>query len=251
MIQQIQISYNQFILMAKKTNRNWMWFVGATTLWLGSYFVIRFIFKLENGNAGTFGDQFGAINALFTGLSFAGIIITLRQQQEELSAQRREFMNSRAMTVVYKQIDIIEKSLSQIEFIESDPLLGFVANPENKHYIGVVAIQKSRKLITSENAARELPSFLRLITPVTILTANSVNLLFNLKNLEKMSDEDATLIFQTFKSNIEFELWKSFLFLQAIYKGDTDTENEYIIRILNDIEKFWSYLESMEPKNKN
>ncbi len=37
---------------------------------------------------GTFGDTFGAANALFSGLAFAGMIIALHQQKEELRMQR-------------------------------------------------------------------------------------------------------------------------------------------------------------------
>jgi hypothetical protein len=39
---------------------------------------------------GTFGDMFGAVNALFSGLAFAGLIITLIMQHEELKLQRQE-----------------------------------------------------------------------------------------------------------------------------------------------------------------
>ena len=39
---------------------------------------------------GTFGDMFGAVNALFSGLAFAGLIVTLMMQHEELGLQRKE-----------------------------------------------------------------------------------------------------------------------------------------------------------------
>jgi hypothetical protein len=39
---------------------------------------------------GTFGDMFGAVNALFSGLAFAGIIYTIMIQRKELSLQRKE-----------------------------------------------------------------------------------------------------------------------------------------------------------------
>ena len=39
---------------------------------------------------GTFGDSFGAPNALFSGLAFAGLIVTLIMQKDELSMQREE-----------------------------------------------------------------------------------------------------------------------------------------------------------------
>jgi hypothetical protein len=44
---------------------------------------------------GTFGDMFGAVNALFSGLAFAGIIYTILLQRQELELQRRELAETR------------------------------------------------------------------------------------------------------------------------------------------------------------
>lgn len=57
-----------------------------------------FVFWGTGGEAtarGTFGDMFGAINALFSGCAFAGLIYTIRQQSEELSLQRTELQLTR------------------------------------------------------------------------------------------------------------------------------------------------------------
>lgn len=40
---------------------------------------------------GTFGDMFGAVNALFSGLAFAGVIITMIMQRDEMSESREVF----------------------------------------------------------------------------------------------------------------------------------------------------------------
>ena len=40
--------------------------------------------------SGVFGDSFGVVNALFSGLAFAGIIFTIFLQQNELRLQRHE-----------------------------------------------------------------------------------------------------------------------------------------------------------------
>ncbi len=44
---------------------------------------------------GQFGDTFGAINALFSGLAFAGIIYTIQLQRKELGLQRKELRHTR------------------------------------------------------------------------------------------------------------------------------------------------------------
>ncbi len=41
------------------------------------------------GPRGTFGDMFGAVNALFTGLAFACVFYTILQQREDLKLQQR------------------------------------------------------------------------------------------------------------------------------------------------------------------
>lgn len=45
---------------------------------------------------GQFGDSFGAINALFSGLAFAGVIFTILLQRNELALQRQELEDTRA-----------------------------------------------------------------------------------------------------------------------------------------------------------
>ncbi|WP_438423277.1 hypothetical protein [Aquimarina macrocephali] len=44
---------------------------------------------------GTFGDMFGFSNAIFSGLAFAGIIITIILQKNELTLQREELKETR------------------------------------------------------------------------------------------------------------------------------------------------------------
>lgn len=45
---------------------------------------------------GQFGDIFGGVNALFTGLAFAGVIYTILLQRRELELQREELRLNRA-----------------------------------------------------------------------------------------------------------------------------------------------------------
>lgn len=44
---------------------------------------------------GQYGDMFGAVNALFSGLAFAGLIFALLLQQQELNLQREELRLTR------------------------------------------------------------------------------------------------------------------------------------------------------------
>lgn len=54
------------------------------------------IHLLENDeNRGTYGDMFGSINALYSGLALAGIIFTILLQKDELGLQREELKETR------------------------------------------------------------------------------------------------------------------------------------------------------------
>ena len=63
--------------------------IGVIALWGLSWWGIN-KFIDEPINQGTFGDMFGAVNALFSGLAFAGLIATLLYQKNELKLQREE-----------------------------------------------------------------------------------------------------------------------------------------------------------------
>jgi hypothetical protein len=62
------------------------WVVG---LWFAYLGVLAWIpaGRLLTGNAGTFGDSFGGLNTLFTGLAFAGLLLSLRDQRKDLEIQ--------------------------------------------------------------------------------------------------------------------------------------------------------------------
>ena len=64
-------------------------FLGVIILW-GLSWVLSFWIYPEIEYRGQFGDSFGAVNALFAGLAFAGVIGTIRLQMRELEFQRRE-----------------------------------------------------------------------------------------------------------------------------------------------------------------
>ncbi|WP_437191338.1 hypothetical protein [Planctomicrobium sp. SH527] len=47
------------------------------------------------GDANSFGDSFGFMNTIFSGLAFAGVIVTLWMQREELQLQRQELRETK------------------------------------------------------------------------------------------------------------------------------------------------------------
>jgi hypothetical protein len=89
-------------------------------------FIVNYFFS-DWSQSGTFGDTFGALNALFSGLALAGVIVTILIQRTELKNQRielalqrnemketrKEFLLNRTTSLVYKQLDKFEMAISE------------------------------------------------------------------------------------------------------------------------------------------
>ena len=69
-------------------------FVAVGLLWGASYVVVTTALDSPQ-DRGQFGDSFGAVNSLFSGLAFAGLIVALLLQRRELSLQREELQLTR------------------------------------------------------------------------------------------------------------------------------------------------------------
>lgn len=76
----------------KSDNQLWILFVMilfVIGVWLGSYWYIENHYPIYDVK-GQVGDMFGAINALFSGLAFAGLIYAIYLQNKELKLQKEE-----------------------------------------------------------------------------------------------------------------------------------------------------------------
>jgi hypothetical protein len=64
----------------------WLLFGGILPVWISE----------STADRGSFGDMFGAVNALFSGLALAGVIYAILMQREELALQREELRATRS-----------------------------------------------------------------------------------------------------------------------------------------------------------
>src|SRR6056300_967506 len=94
--------------------------VGLTfAVWFFSGLAI--IYFIEDwGDRGTFGDLFGAVNALFSGLAFAGLLYSLLENKRQIMAQQEELMLNRqellkARKIQEKTEKAIEAQVSQMK----------------------------------------------------------------------------------------------------------------------------------------
>jgi len=65
-------------------------FAGVIVVWLVVGLALPIYLFDNKGDRGTFGDQFGSVNALFSGLALGGVIIALWLQQREVKIAIRE-----------------------------------------------------------------------------------------------------------------------------------------------------------------
>ena len=94
----MSVSIKKFKYGNNKKCKQYQTFIYAVCIILIIFFLFwfgidHFISDLQE--RGTFGDKFGAVNSLFSGLAFAGLIYTIYLQQEELRLQREELRQTR------------------------------------------------------------------------------------------------------------------------------------------------------------
>src|SRR5687768_11808438 len=78
----------------KKVESFVFYIVLVSIAWLLYAILIPRVYS-EMTERGQFGDSFGALNTLFSGFAFAGIIFTIILQKRELALQRRELEYTR------------------------------------------------------------------------------------------------------------------------------------------------------------
>jgi len=128
-------------------------------IWISSTILI--IFGLDNwSDRGTFGDLFGAVNALFSGLAFAGLIYTIVSQKQDLELQRSEIaLNRTELIKTTKAQQHSKKALiEQVEQMKINSKLNAlktlidyyniqIRDPKNTEEIIIKAKQKRKSTI--------------------------------------------------------------------------------------------------------
>jgi len=109
--------------MKKGNGRGWIIFVGVLfviAFWVGSGLFVCDLYP-EVEKAGQFGDMFGFINSLFSGLAMAGVLITIWFQREEMKQQRKEMARQQEAsntTIAWSIFDQHLKALGRLQSTE-------------------------------------------------------------------------------------------------------------------------------------
>jgi len=139
----------------------WRFVVGVILLWalMGSA-ILYFSPSIEV--AGQFGDLFGAINALFSGLALAGVLVAIILQSKELELQREELKLTREehkkhnqlvksqLEEVFKQA---EERRNREEFL-ADPAFIVDSRGSGPDYINFNFVNQGGPISVSDVSAR-------------------------------------------------------------------------------------------------
>src|SRR5215217_8311120 len=89
------------------------------------------VFQFQEGMAtrGQFGDLFGAVNAFFTGLAFAGVIFTIFLQRRELEMTTKLSVIATLVDAYTSQIDTMEQGKFRGYLWHVDFMLKSFADP--------------------------------------------------------------------------------------------------------------------------
>jgi len=83
-------------------------------LWYGSFYLIQKHFPFSWAERGQFGDLFGAVNALFSGLAFAGIIYTIYIQQKEIEDNSRELKRQQFESAFFNMLSTLTEIINSM-----------------------------------------------------------------------------------------------------------------------------------------
>lgn len=131
-------------------------FISVIILWILCPIVIRLIYPgmQERGQAG---DLFGAVNALFSGMAFAGIIWSLRLQQTQINMQEEQLEMQREEHIA--TLVELEGQKGQLQQqIKTFELQRF----ENSFFAMLDLYKENKKLCTGRYSFEELYSKLKL-----------------------------------------------------------------------------------------
>jgi hypothetical protein len=131
----------------------------AVVISYGSFVLYRTwpISEYSIAKAGVFGDSFGVVTSLFSGLAFAGIIVTILLQRQELTESREIFKLQRFEGSFFRLLDFYRKNLDDIKITDHHyghiyngvDALSFVCKKLNeamKKYNDFLAIEDGRKI---------------------------------------------------------------------------------------------------------
>jgi hypothetical protein len=202
-------------------------------IWIVSGIAIYYLIKPTE--RGAFGDMFGAVNSLFSGLALFGIIISILIQQKELNLQRNElrdtrleFKTNRITTIMFKQLDYLNSIIDKAVFILKDPINHKISKTKIDEFIcSVDELYLENKKFFCENLINNNDIAIRLTSSKIISVLDGLDSLFESYNLDNLESKQMKKIF---KMNINPSFLK-LLFHKSLINKQEFSEDVEISRI--------------------
>lgn len=97
----------------------WLWFIVPFII-IGFYlfYLDNFPIKIDFDKAGKFGDSFGVLNSLFSGLAFIALVITIYLQQQDMKDTKEEIKKQNFENTFFKMIDLYNNLVKDLQLIQ-------------------------------------------------------------------------------------------------------------------------------------
>lgn len=191
-----------FRIRDKRKNHLYSYVIGVFITFF-IYWLFAWIISKDRAEAGTFGDQFGGLNAIISGLAFVGLFISLQLQRKELRLQREDLRLQRGEMRMARQ-----EAEHQTEQFIAQVKLGRNSNFANEFFQRLSLLKSIEKdlVYNNKNGAE-----------ATVLLASDIyHIIQNLQsnNLAKASSLLSKNQHNIFISIDKFKVWgNSFLLL--------------------------------------
>ncbi|EOW9357498.1 hypothetical protein Q5N48_18985 [Vibrio cholerae] len=105
-------------------------FVGVVAIFLiyaASLILLTWpISEFSINKSGVFGDSFGALTSIFSGLAFAGVVWTIVSQREELKVTRDELKNQGFENAFFQMLKLHNQIINEIDLVNTRKEAGVV-----------------------------------------------------------------------------------------------------------------------------
>lgn len=247
----------------KDKDWSWLWFIVVSAvaifLWANTIQIVSYISKnhLPEGHGlklGEIGDIYGSVNAIFSGLAFAGIIITillqrkeLKSQREELEDTRKEFEITRITNLIFKQLDRIDSTVSKLSFSHNG---GHVSsgifslqeiNREIKY--GLPVDLETLQLTANHPSFIQINNYRNAITELFKTVVISKEIIDNLIGTTEIGEIEEGKLNSIFIQNLDAEIIDLARYCDLIYHKyiDADFMGNGNTRVQNEVRELKSY----------
>jgi hypothetical protein len=146
----------QFAIAHKKLITFILVLILVISTWIATPFAVKMLYP-EISHRGLFGDLFGCVNALFSGLAFAGLVWTILLQRNDLRTQYTE--QKKQSQALQKQLRIMHQSTyltalpKMIHFWRKDlESIGLISVSDQPSF---TELEAARQILLSENTYKE------------------------------------------------------------------------------------------------